>query len=119
MPSLQIAEMNTIIIAAGVNTFQHKYMSWSIRRRGYVQRAIICIKITIAALPISQKIPQRFPAIVPGAPLVHSASLTEPTLGNGVFQLPRNNTAPSMATNNIMPYSERNNNAHLKPEYSV
>jgi hypothetical protein len=40
-------------------------------------------------------------------------------LGRGVFQLPKNNTAPNILTKSIIPYSANMITAHRKPEYSV
>jgi hypothetical protein len=71
------------------------------------------------ALLINQKMPQRIEAIVPGSPLVQSASRMLPIFGKGVLQLPKNKTAPNILTNSIIPYSANIITAHLNPEYSV
>lgn len=68
---------------------------------------------------MSQKIPHNEDATLPGSPLVQVPNDIVPIFGNGVFQLPKNNTAPNILTNNIIPYSASIITAHRKPLYSV
>ena len=63
--------------------------------------------------------PKAVPKTVPGVPLVQSASEKRPILGKGEYQAPQKRITPNMLTSNIIPYSDRNNNAQRIPEYSV
>src|SRR5688572_3875273 len=115
----QTADKTTKPKASGVSTFQQSCISWSTRRRGYVQRIATCINNKTAVLLISQNKPQSVPEISPGVPLVKSASLRLPMLGKTVFQLPKNKTTATRQTSNIMAYSAKNKAANRKPLYST
>ena len=103
----------------GVKTFQDKYISWSTRNLGSVHRTHICKAIRIYDFSISQKKPTAVPNTVPGVPLVQSANVRLPILGKGEYQAPQKRITPNILTSNMMPYSDRNNNAQRMPEYSV
>ena len=68
---------------------------------------------------MSQKKPSAVPIKVPGVPFVQSANFKLPILGKGEYQAPQKRITPNMLTNNMIPYSDRNNKAQRIPEYSV
>ena len=98
--------------ASGVNTFQHKFINWSTRKRGNVQRIHICTPTSVSDFSAIQKIPQ-------AVPVVHVARCNGPILGNGVFHAPKNRITPIIDTRNIIEYSARNIKPKRSPEYSV
>ena len=98
--------------ASGVNTFQHRFISWSTRRRGSVQRIHICIPTRVSVFNTIHNMPQ-------AVPVVQFAKCAAPILGNGVFQAPRNNITLIIDTKNIMEYSEKNTKAKRIPVNSV
>ena len=57
--------------------------------------------------------------MLPGVPLVHSASAIDPMFGSGVFQPPKKRMTARNETKSIMPYSPIITKLHLSPEYSV
>src|ERR1700753_3871966 len=98
--------------ARGVNTFQHKFISWSTRKRGNVQRIHIWAPTSARVLATIQNMPQ-------AVPVVQSASCIEPIFGSGVFHAPKNNNTPIIDTKNIIEYSAKKISAKRIPEYSV
>ena len=110
--NLHIPEISIHKNASGVNTFQHKAISWSTRNRGNVHLIHIWMPTRVSVLTIIHKMPQP-------APVVHVANCTTPIFGSGVFHAPKNNITPIIDTKNIIEYSAKNTNANLKPVYSV
>ena len=98
--------------ARGVSTFQHKFISWSTRRRGSVHLIHICTPISSRVLIAIQKMPH-------APPVVQSANRTTPIFGNGVFHAPKNSTTLIMDTRNIMEYSAKKTKANCIPVNSV
>ena len=98
--------------ASGVNTFQHRFISWSTRRRGSVQRIHICIPTRVSVFNTIHIIPQ-------AVPVVQLAKCIGPILGSGVFQAPKNKITLIIDTKNIIEYSEKNTNAKRIPVNSV
>src|SRR6184192_3587230 len=98
--------------ASGVNTFQHKFISWSTRKRGNVQRIHICTPTNANTFNTVQNIPH-------AAPVVQSAKCTLTILGKGVFQAPRKRITATIDTKNIIEYSARKTKANRIPVNSV
>lgn len=103
----------------GVKYFQLNFINWSIRSLGKVHRVQICMPTNRRDFDISQKIPHTMFATLPVSPVVQSANFMAPMFGNGVDQLPKNNTVPNTLTKSIMAYSDSIIEAQRNPEYSV
>ena len=71
--------------ASGVSTFQHRFISWSTRRRGNVHRIHIWTPTRVKLFTSIQMMPQPLP-------VVQLAKCTTPTFGSGVFHAPKNRT---------------------------
>ena len=98
--------------ASGVSTFKHRFISWSTRKRGNVQRIHICT-------PINNNVFIRIQIIPHAVPVVQVAKVTEPIFGKGVFHAPKNKMTPTIDTKNIMEYSAKNTSANCRPVNSV
>ena len=110
--NLHTPDTNMQAKASGVNTFQQRFISWSTLKRGSVHLIHIWMPTSASVLRLTHKIPQAIP-------VVHVAKCTEPMLGNGVFQAPKNKITPIIDTRNIIEYSAKNTNANLMPVNSV
>jgi hypothetical protein len=108
----QKAVTTSATIANGVRTFQHRYMSWSTRKRGNVQRTHICTKMKKKPLIRIQNTPQM-------GPFVHSFNKRGPRLGSGEFQPPKKSVEIITLTMNMLAYSAKKIMANFIPPYSV
>tara|TARA_B100001750_G_C15055291_1_gene373589 strand:+ start:89 stop:559 length:471 start_codon:yes stop_codon:yes gene_type:complete len=109
----KIATKNKLANENGINTFQHKCMSWSTLNLGKVHLNHIITKIRNKALEKIQKIPHRGPSKNSHV----SGKILKSLIGES--HPPRNRTDAKILTINILAYSLRKNIAHLNPEYSV
>ena len=98
--------------ASGVSTFQHKFINWSTRMRGNVQRIHICTPTKASVFKATHNIPQK-------TPVVQVAKCNEPMFGSGVFQAPKNRITLIIDTKNIIEYSAKKTKAKRQPVNSV
>ena len=110
--SLHTPDISIHAKASGVNTFQHRVINWSTRKRGSVHRIHICTPTKANTFNIVQNMPQ-------AAPVVQSAKRTLPMFGKGVFHAPRNRITATIDTKNIIEYSAKKTKAKRIPVNSV
>src|SRR5581483_8219074 len=96
----------------GRKYFRQVIITWSIRSRGRDQRGHIITRISTVPLPSNTAVSSRFPQQKP-----HRSAGSNGR--NPVCHPPRNKSAASPLTANMLPYSARKKYDHRIPLYSV